>query len=130
MQSYEKTYIALNDGRDLCLECLNSAIMDTDECQPLYLRVQEFFEGLNMEVKEEVPLLLVDKEGMKEALDISRGPRLGYGNQMTDIETESYELTKHCEVTGILILYGLPRLLTGQVIAHELMHAWLRLNGT
>jgi hypothetical protein len=27
------------------------------------------------------------------------------------------------------VLYGLPRLLTGSILAHELMHAWLRLSG-
>jgi hypothetical protein len=34
-----------------------------------------------------------------------------------------------CRISGILILYGLPRLLTGSILAHELMHAWLRLGG-
>jgi hypothetical protein len=34
-----------------------------------------------------------------------------------------------CNVTAILVMYGLPRLLTGCIIAHELMHAWLRMKG-
>lgn len=34
------------------------------------------------------------------------------------------------QVTAILVLYGLPRLLTGSVLAHELMHAWLRVTNT
>ena len=29
-------------------------------------------------------------------------------------------------MTAILVQYGLPRLLTGSIIAHEVMHAWLR----
>mmetsp|Transcript_20267 Transcript_20267/g.61060 ORF Transcript_20267/g.61060 Transcript_20267/m.61060 type:complete len:562 (-) Transcript_20267:314-1999(-) len=33
------------------------------------------------------------------------------------------------EVTAILILHGLPWLLTGSILAHEVMHAWLRLSG-
>jgi hypothetical protein len=32
-------------------------------------------------------------------------------------------------VTAVLVLYGLPWLLTGTILAHELMHAWLRMNG-
>jgi hypothetical protein len=32
-------------------------------------------------------------------------------------------------VTAILVLFGMPRVLTGSVIAHELMHAWLKLAG-
>ena len=33
------------------------------------------------------------------------------------------------QVTAILVLYGLPWLLTGTILAHECMHAWLRLRG-
>lgn len=33
------------------------------------------------------------------------------------------------QVTAILVLFGLPWLLTGSILAHELMHAWLRLSG-
>ncbi|CAM8951725.1 unnamed protein product [Rhodiola kirilowii] len=32
-------------------------------------------------------------------------------------------------VAAILVLYGLPRLLTGAILTHELMHGWLRING-
>ena len=30
------------------------------------------------------------------------------------------------QVTAILVQHGLPRLLTGSILAHEVMHAWLR----
>ncbi|KAF6175967.1 hypothetical protein GIB67_003455 [Kingdonia uniflora] len=39
----------------------------------------------------------------------------------------STKLTQQCEVKAILVLYGLPRLLTGSILAHELIHGWLRL---
>ncbi|GFQ04221.1 protein da1, partial [Phtheirospermum japonicum] len=154
MESCEARFAALNDGRKLCLECLDSAIMDTDECQPLFLDIQEFFEGLNMKVTQQVPLLLVERQALNEAMDgerhghhhmpetrglclseeqtvssILRRPRAGGGNRAMGMRTEPYKLTRHCEVTAILILYGLPRLLTGSILAHEMMHAWLRLNG-
>ena len=32
-------------------------------------------------------------------------------------------------MTAILVLYGLPKLLTGSILAHEVMHAWLRMHG-
>ena len=51
------------------------------------------------------------------------------GNKVMEMITEPYRLTRRCEVTAILILYGLPRLLTGSILAHEMMHAWLRLKG-
>ncbi|MQM15849.1 hypothetical protein Taro_048803 [Colocasia esculenta] len=153
-QSRETTYVSLDDGRKLCLECLDSAIMDNSECQPLFLDIQEFYEGLNMKVTQQIPLLLVERQALNEAMEgeknghhhlpetrglclseeqtvstILRRPRIGAGNRATDMVLEPYRLTRVCEVTAILILYGLPRLLTGSILAHEMMHAWLRLNG-
>ncbi|KAL3505251.1 hypothetical protein ACH5RR_035092 [Cinchona calisaya] len=154
MEPRDTRYVALDDGRKLCLECLDSAIMDTSECQPLYLDIQEFYEGLNMKVEQQVPILLVERQALNEAMDgekhghhhmpetrglclseeqtvstILRRPRIGVGSRVMDMRTEPYKLTRHCEVTAILILYGLPRLLTGSILAHEMMHAWLRLKG-
>ncbi|KAL1353781.1 hypothetical protein AAHE18_06G264800 [Arachis hypogaea] len=140
MEPRETGYIGLNDGQKLCLECLDSAIMDTSECQPLY---------------HQIPLLLVETQALNEAREgeehvrplshagnrglclseeqtissISRRPRLGAGNRAVDMRTQPYKLTRRCDVTAILILFGLPRLLTGSILAHEMMHAWLRLKG-
>ncbi|KAG8384507.1 hypothetical protein BUALT_Bualt04G0125100 [Buddleja alternifolia] len=153
MEPVDARYLILDDGRKLCLECLDSSIMDTHECQPLYLEIQDFYEGLYMKVEQQVPLLLVEREALNEAMEgeknghhhmpetrglclseeqtvstISRRPRIG-GYRIIDMFTEPYRLIRKCEVTAILILYGLPRLLTGSILAHEMMHAWLRLEG-
>ncbi|KAJ8762152.1 hypothetical protein K2173_007305 [Erythroxylum novogranatense] len=154
MEPRDTGYVGLNDGRKLCLECLDSAIMDTSACQPLYLDIQEFYERLGMKVEQQVPLLLVERQALNDAMEgeknghyhmpetrglclseeqtvstILRRPRFGAGNRTMDMITEPYRLTRRCEVTAILILYGLPRLLTGSILAHEMMHAWMRLNG-
>ncbi|KAJ6997264.1 hypothetical protein NC653_013744 [Populus alba x Populus x berolinensis] len=154
MEPRDTRYISLDDGRKLCLECLDSAIMDTHECQPLYLEIRKFYEGLNMKVKQEIPLLLVERPALNEAMEgeknghhhlpetrglclseeqtvttVLRRTRIGAGYPFIDIRTEPYRLSPRCEVTAILILYGLPRLLTGSILAHEMMHAWLRLKG-
>ncbi|CAA6667478.1 unnamed protein product [Spirodela intermedia] len=156
MEPRDTTYVSLDDGRKLCLECLDSAIMDNSECHPLFIDIQEFFEGLNMKVTQQIPLLLVERQALNEAMEgeknggqhhhlpetrglclseeqtvstILRRPRIGAGNRVMDMIREPYRLTRVCEVTAILILYGLPRLLTGSILAHEMMHAWLRLNG-
>lgn len=153
MEPRDTQYVSLDDGRRLCLECLDSSIMDTNECQPLYLDIQEFYEGLNMKIEQQVPLLLVERTALNEAMEgekggyhhmpetrglclseeqtvstILRRPRIGAGRAFGMV-TEPYRLTRRCEVTAILILYGLPRLLTGSILAHEMMHAWLRLKG-
>ncbi|KAL6637470.1 hypothetical protein ACP70R_025042 [Stipagrostis hirtigluma subsp. patula] len=153
MEPKDSQYITLDDGRKLCLECLNTAIMDTNECQPLYIDIQEFYEGLNMKVEQQIPLLLVERQALNEAMEaekighhlpetrglclseeqivrtILRRPIIGPGNKIIDMITGPYRLVRRCEVTAILILYGLPRLLTGSILAHEMMHAYLRLKG-
>uniref|UniRef100_A0A5B7ASS5 LIM zinc-binding domain-containing protein n=1 Tax=Davidia involucrata TaxID=16924 RepID=A0A5B7ASS5_DAVIN len=154
MEPRDTRYLVLDDGRKLCLECLDSAIMDTHECQPLYLEIQEFYEGLNMKVEQQIPLLLVERQALNEAMEgeknghhhlpetrglclseeqtistISRRPKIGAGYRIIDMFTEPYKLIRRCEVTAILILYGLPRLLVGSILTHEMMHAWLRLKG-
>ncbi|KAK4584399.1 hypothetical protein RGQ29_022215 [Quercus rubra] len=153
METRDRKYLLLDDGRKLCLECLDSAVMDTNECQPLYIEIQNFYEGLHMKVEQKIPMLLVQRQALNVAMDgeknghhhmretrglclseeqtvttISRGPRMA-DNQFIDMITEPRRLIRRCEVTAILVLYGLPRLLTGSILAHEMMHAWLRLKG-
>jgi hypothetical protein len=41
-------------------------------------------------------------------LQILRRPRIGR-NRLLDMETQPQNLTRRCEVTAILVLYGLPR---------------------
>lgn len=154
MEPRDTKYLVLDDGRKLCLECLDSSVMDTNECQPLYIEIREFYEGLNMKVQQQIPLLLVERQALNEAMEgekqghhhlpetrglclseeqtvrtILRRPVIGGGHRIIDMITEPYRLVRRCEVTAILILFGLPRLLTGSILAHEMMHAWLRLNG-
>ncbi|KAL0760582.1 hypothetical protein Bca101_076732 [Brassica carinata] len=152
-------YVMLGDGRWLCLECMESAVMDTYEVQPLHFEIREFFEGLNMKIEKEFHLLLVEKEALKKAEEkekiclhkqdsqhgvvirgiclsenqiatsVSERPPMGQNKQPIGLVTESQMVVSECEVTAILVLYGLPRLLTGYILAHEMMHAYLRLNG-
>ncbi|CAH8332736.1 unnamed protein product [Eruca vesicaria subsp. sativa] len=154
LEPKERNYVKLGDGRWLCLECMESAFMDTYEVQPLQFEIREFFEGLNMKIEKEFPFLLVDKQALNKAEEeekidyqyevvtrgiclseaqtvtsVSKRPRIGPQNQLIGMVTESQRVVSDCEVTAILILYGLPRLMTGYILAHEMMHAYLRLNG-
>ncbi|XP_009419922.1 LIM domain-containing protein HDR3-like isoform X4 [Musa acuminata AAA Group] len=146
-------YIYLGEGRSLCLECLESAIMDAGDCQPLYHSIRDYYEGMNMRIDQQIPMLLVERQALNEAMEgekyghhhmpetrglclseeqtvssIHKRPRIG-GNKILDMRTHPQKLIRRCEVTAILVLYGLPRLLTGSILAHELMHGWLRLKG-
>ncbi|CAL9118465.1 unnamed protein product [Musa acuminata var. zebrina] len=153
MESRNTRYIYLGEGRSLCLECLESAIMDAGDCQPLYHSIRDYYEGMNMRIDQQIPMLLVERQALNEAMEgekyghhhmpetrglclseeqtvssIHKRPRIG-GNKILDMRTHPQKLIRRCEVTAILVLYGLPRLLTGSILAHELMHGWLRLKG-
>ncbi|KAG7551041.1 Zinc finger LIM-type [Arabidopsis thaliana x Arabidopsis arenosa] len=150
-------YVMLADGRWLCRECMESAIMYSDECLPLHIEIREFFEGLNMKIERVFPVYLVERNALNKAEKeekiegdqcraVVRGICLSEEQIVTSVSqvrrmtnkqipdmvtvvTESQRVVRNCEVTAILILYGLPRLLTGYILAHEMMHAYLRLSG-
>lgn len=135
------------------MECMESAIMDNGDCQPLYHAIRDYYEGMNMRIDQQIPMLLVERQALNEAIEgekrashhipetrglclseeqtvtsIQRRPRVG-GLELVGMRTHPQKLNRKCEVTAILVLYGLPRLLTGAILAHELMHGWLRLKG-
>ncbi|XAR71979.1 hypothetical protein NMG60_11018453 [Bertholletia excelsa] len=153
LESWNVRYISLGDGRSLCLECMESAIMDPGDCQPLYHAIRDYYEGMNMKIDQQIPMLLVERQALNDAIvgekngfhhlpetrglclseelivpSISRRPKVG-GHRLVGMRTQHQKLTRKCEVTAILVLFGLPRLLTGAILAHELMHGWLRLQG-
>jgi hypothetical protein len=86
-----------------------------------------------MKVEQEVPLLLVERQALNEAREgeknghyhmpetrglclseeqtvstVRKRSKHGTGKWAGNI-TEPYKLTRQCEVTAILILFGLPR---------------------
>lgn len=52
---------------------------------------------------------------------------LGGQVAVSSINTLLQRPQQHCTVSSLLVMYGLPRLLIGSIIAHELMHAYLRM---
>ena len=68
MKSWNTRYYVLEDGRTLCLECMESAIMDTGDCQPLYHAIRDYYEGMNMKIDQQIPMLLVERQALNEAI--------------------------------------------------------------
>ena len=100
--------------------------MDTNECQPLYIEIRDFYEGMSMRIDQKIPMLLVERQALNAAMqgenegshrtpetrglclseehtvsNIARRPRIG-GNRILDMFTEPRKLTRRCEVTTIL----------------------------
>lgn len=103
MQPRDASYLLLDDGRKLCLECLDSAIMDTHECQPLYLEIQEFYEGLNMKVEQQVPMLLVERQALNEAMEGEKNVRT---NQWSFLELSTVLCHPYEELIWIFFACG------------------------
>lgn len=142
IEPVDRRYQSLGDGRKVCPECMESAVMTTKDCQPLYKNVLKFYRvNLGMPIEQDVPMLLVEREALNKAREVendghthtpeTRGLCLSEEKIFPVVENggEPRKLTRHCEITAILVLYGLPMLLTGSILAHELMHAFIRLNG-
>lgn len=51
------------------MECLDSAVMDTGECQPLYHSIRDYYEGMNMKLDQQIPMLLVERQALNEAME-------------------------------------------------------------
>ena len=68
LKSWNVRYYSLEDGRSLCLECMESAIMDTGDCQPLYHAIRDYYEGMNMKLDQQIPMLLVERQALNEAI--------------------------------------------------------------
>lgn len=68
LKSWNARYYSLEDGRNLCLECMESAIMDTGDCQPLYHAIRDYYEGMYMKLDQQIPMLLVERQALNEAI--------------------------------------------------------------
>nr|AAB87132.1 hypothetical protein [Arabidopsis thaliana] len=81
LESWDVRYYTLEDGRSLCLECMETAITDTGECQPLYHAIRDYYEGMYMKLDQQIPMLLVQREALNDAIvgekNVLRRPRLG-----------------------------------------------------
>lgn len=47
--------------------------MDTGDCQPLYHAIRDFYEGLNMKIDQQIPMLLVERHALNEAIVGEKG---------------------------------------------------------
>ncbi|XP_020421240.1 protein DA1-related 1-like [Prunus persica] len=124
-------YYLLNDGRHQCLECRDSAITEADQCEALFLEIQEVFD-LKFQEKN-ILLHFVDKTEFLKVSKAAVGEKYGgHSKQLviarftTNIKRSILFSLKRPEVTAIKILSGLPRLTTGFLMAQTMMLAWLK----
>eukprot|EP00210_Caulerpa_lentillifera_P003441 g3283.t1 len=148
LKAIDVRWIELNDGRQICTDCSQSMIIDDCAAQQLYNNIIEFYASLNLFLPVIPSLTLVDRHALNERTfhdqhqwDTSQTRGMTLAEEYRTIKNvirqdhrflgQAYEMYpvehRECRVTGILILFGLPRLLTGSIMAHEVMHAYLKL---
>lgn len=99
MQPVDSTYFSLGEGWALCVDCTESSIKDTDECQTLYMEIQHFFEGLNIKVEQQFPVRLVDRQAITEATP----------EGSVFLSYLRYNKDNSKVINELLVLSGLPR---------------------
>ncbi|XP_031097028.1 protein DA1-like [Ipomoea triloba] len=131
-------FFTLNDGRMLCPDCHSTAVIDPESFKSIVSEVHNFFAALNMHIRKDIPVHLVDLFEMNILSPHQTAMPMGLTTYKIDAipfvnwslqQGMSIEVRHHCTVTGMTVLYGLPRLLTGRILAHEFMHTWMRLQG-
>lgn len=50
--------------------------MDTGDCQPLYHAIRDYYEGLNMRIDQQIPMLLVERLALNEAIEGEKHVRI------------------------------------------------------
>ncbi|XP_021830615.1 protein DA1-related 1-like [Prunus avium] len=125
----------------------------------IFENVRKFYTGLNPNLDEDIPISLVDKEEMSQVRKKNYEMRrdiIGLATSIWDfkpivtinrcskfedrieVEKKTNKLTmveRFAALFGsnkhnkLLLLFGRPDVLMGMTLAHEMMHAWLRLQG-
>ena len=141
----------IDESRVICLACVRSVILDSDELQPLFLSVLDFLDQLDVCVFPEmrsIPVLSVGAAALNDAQNSSHSQcrglclsekstssfsvpvikRRGIGGFVEEMSSRFVPGQTTSSVTAILILSGLPRTLTASILAHECVHAWFKLH--
>lgn len=72
MQPVDDCFTSLEDGRKSCSECMETAVMHTKGCQPLYREILKFYRNLGMSVDQEIPMLLVERAALNNAREVEK----------------------------------------------------------
>ena len=143
----EKHFIDLGDsntGRCVCLACCRTIVTTSQDAEPLWEKVLDFFEynglistvetlsGVSRQSMSSIPILIVGYEALNDSLKAhSHGAHYGSSQIMTRgicLSEHSATSADSLSITAVMCLSGLPADLASSVLAHEALHAWIKLN--
>ena len=134
-----------NTGRCVCLACCRTVVTSSQDAEPLWEKVIDFFEylglisstetvsGISRQQMKSIPVLIVGYEALNDNLKThSSGGHYGSSQIMTRglclSEHSAANRSESVGVTAIMCLSGLPSDLTSSILAHEATHAWIKLH--
>jgi hypothetical protein len=123
--------IQYRDGRNICGICLEKAITTGRQAVQLLEKVRDQLAINDIFVTEKINLQLVNIDRLKKIC----GSHLDKMSGCTTCETKNVlsslqSSTSNSQNFDIYILNGLPRMDFIWVVAHEMMHVWLCVNGS
>ena len=59
--------------------------MDTGDCQPLYHAIRDYYEGMNMKLDQQIPMLLVERQALNEAMEGEKDVRFSFTRIYGDV---------------------------------------------
>lgn len=143
----DKHFIDLGDsntGRCVCLACCRTVVTTSQDAEPLWERVLDFFEflglittaetvsGVSRQSMSSIPILIVGHDALNDNLKVySDGVHYGSAQIMTRglcLSEHSSTNAGSLGITAVMCLSGLPADLTASVLAHEATHVWIKLN--
>ncbi|KAK1560979.1 hypothetical protein Q3G72_033075 [Acer saccharum] len=146
-QNKEERYIKLADDRILCRDCYSTAIFDEDALKSLQNCLRQFFKKNKVKFHNDIPIFLVDKNDIENLASL-RPPnlvlsKLTIGRAIKNRPDLFVNIVRSCKLKGsemivekkktqnlrapwILISYGLPRQVAGELLAQEMMHIWMQ----
>ena len=115
-----------SDGRHLCSLCTITAVHNDSVIQVAYKSViAQFNRVVITNISNDIPISLVDlKQLNQKAGELSHIKLKGF----TRIDPVLDNTVQSVNSFQIFILFGLPRIELEAVLAHELLHSWLRKN--
>ncbi|MFA7230589.1 MAG: hypothetical protein WC071_04915 [Victivallaceae bacterium] len=131
----------LNDGRYICNNCAETAILEQVDADKIFSEVRECMKrDLNIVTDHQINFLLIDVETMKKrSPDYAPGQELGLYTYECTVKTvtsvkyslirgkqENTESYKTNVQYSIYLLYGIPKKKFIEVCAHELAHDWMQ----
>jgi hypothetical protein len=117
------------DGRHICNLCYATAVIDSRKFNDLLEKVMSNLNSLGIHLNDKtIRISAVDRNTLKSKSQNYSDNTHGFCDSQSQTDSMNGKIFRRTSTHHIYVLSGMPLVLTGSTIAHELMHAWLNEN--